>query len=117
VSALRRVGVATSYCDYVLHDGLAWFSGYVPENAPDAAVGPQVEDVLQQIEQSLAEIGGGKDRILQAVIWLADMADFAALNAVWDKWVAPGAAPARACVEAKLADPRYRLEIKIIVAV
>jgi enamine deaminase RidA (YjgF/YER057c/UK114 family) len=114
---LQRVAVATSYCDYVVHDRLAWFSGYVPENDPDAPMAGQVADVLHQIEQSLAEIGSGKDRILQAVVWLADMADFEALNAVWDAWVVPGAAPARACVEARLANPRYRLEIKIIAAV
>ena len=51
--------------------------------------------------------------MLQVVIWLADMADFAEMNAVWDAWVPEGHAPARACGEAKLA--RADLKVEIIV--
>ena len=67
--------------------------------------------------QSLAEIGSDKSRILHATIWLSDIAYYDAMNTVWDGWVVPGHAPARVCVESKLADPRYKLEIRIVAAV
>ena len=64
----------------------------------------------------LEEAGSSPSQLLQATIWLADMADFDAMNAVWDAWVPEGQAPARACGEAKLASPELKVEI-IIVAV
>jgi enamine deaminase RidA (YjgF/YER057c/UK114 family) len=38
------------------------------------------------------------------------------MNAVWDAWVAPGATPARACVEARLASLQYTVEIMVTAA-
>ncbi len=113
---LRRIGVAARYSDLVICDGVARFSGYVPETTPSQEIGAQTQDVLDQIAQSLTEIGSDKTKILQATIWLADMRDYEPMNAVWDAWVAPGAAPARACTQARLADPRYRIEIMIVAA-
>ena len=55
-------------------------------------------------------------RQLQATIWLADMADFAEMNAVWDAWVPEGHAPTRACGEARLATPEYKVEVILIAA-
>ena len=65
----------------------------------------------------LAEAGTDKSKLLTATIWLADMADFAGLNSVWDKWVVPGATPTRACVESKLAAPQFTVEIAVTAAV
>ena len=65
----------------------------------------------------LEKAGSDRSRILQAIIWLADMADFAEMNAVWDKWVVPGHTPARATGEAKLAAPEYRVEVIVTAAV
>mgnify|MGYP001070832474 CR=1 FL=1 len=67
-------------------------------------------------EALLAEAGSDATRILQCTIWLADMSDFAEMNAVWDAWVPKGHAPARACGEAKLATPDYRVELLITAA-
>jgi enamine deaminase RidA (YjgF/YER057c/UK114 family) len=53
---------------------------------------------------------------LSATIWLADMRDYDAMNAVWDAWVSPGNTPVRACVEARLAAPHWRVEIAVIAA-
>ncbi|HZW47875.1 MAG TPA: RidA family protein, partial [Microvirga sp.] len=69
-----------------------------------------------QIEQSLNEIGSDKSKLLQATIWLTDMAFYDEMNAVWDGWVVPGHTPARACVQARLADPGYALEIQVVAA-
>ena len=77
------------------------------------SVSEQTQDILGQIEQSLSEIGSDKSKLLQATIWLADIAFYDEMNVVWDAWVVPGQAPARACVEARLADPDYKLEIQV----
>ncbi|KAB0266731.1 RidA family protein [Microvirga brassicacearum] len=114
---IRRIGVAACYCDIAIHDGTAYFSGYVPEESAGDAVGAQTADILSQIDMSLAEIGSDKSRVLHATIWLSDIASYEAMNEIWDAWIAPGHAPARVCVESKLADPDYALEIRIIAAV
>lgn len=113
---IRRVGVAARYSDLVIHEGTAHFSGYVPEESLDGSVAEQTRDVLAQIDQSLAEIGSHKSRILQATIWLSDIGFYDDMNAVWDAWVVPEQAPARICVESKLAAPQYALEIRVIAA-
>jgi enamine deaminase RidA (YjgF/YER057c/UK114 family) len=113
---INRVGVAARYSDLVIHGNTAYFSGYVPETSIGQSVTEQTRDILGQIEQSLSEIGSDKSRLLQATIWLKDMSSYDEMNAVWDAWVAKGETPARACVEARLADPDYALEIQVIAA-
>ena len=70
--------------------------------------------MLAQIDALLAEIGSDKTHILSATIYLPDITDFAAMNAVWEAWVPPGQTPARATVEAKLASPDYKVEIQVV---
>lgn len=86
-------------------------------------VGPEGDDVVSQTRSALAEVdrllaltGSDKSRILSATIWLADIADFAAMNTVWDAWVDKANPPARATGEAKLAAPKYKVEIIIVAA-
>jgi enamine deaminase RidA (YjgF/YER057c/UK114 family) len=73
----------------------------------------QTKDVLAKIDALLAEAGTDKNALLSAYIWLPDIGDFAAMNAVWDAWLPAGAAPVRACVEARLADPKLKVEIQV----
>ena len=113
---IKRIGVAARYSDLVIHGNTAYFSGYVPETSLGQSVTEQTQDVLAQIEQSLTEIGSDRSKLLQATIWLTDMASYDEMNAVWDAWVMPGHTPARACVQARLADPEYALEIQVIAA-
>lgn len=116
MAEIRRIGVAARYSDLVIHERTAYFSGYVPETTLGLSVAEQTKDILGQIDQSLAEIGSDKSKILQATIWLANIGSYDEMNAVWDAWVSPGQAPARICVESKLADPGYALEIRVIAA-
>ena len=116
MTTISRVGIAARYSDLVIKDGVAYFSGYVPETSLGGSVTDQTKDVLDQIAQSLAEIGSDKTRLLSATIWLSDIGSYDEMNTVWDAWVAPGHAPARACVESKLADPDYALEIQVTAA-
>jgi enamine deaminase RidA (YjgF/YER057c/UK114 family) len=115
-AGINRVGVAARYSDLVILGDTAYFSGYVPETSAGRSVAEQTQDVLNQIEQSLEEIGSNKSRLLRATIWLADIGSYDAMNVVWDAWVVPDQAPARACVQSKLADPAYALEIQVIAA-
>ena len=71
----------------------------------------QTEQILARADELFAKAGTDKSRLLRANIWLADIADFAEMNAAWDAWVLPGCTPARATVESKLAGPGYRVEI------
>jgi enamine deaminase RidA (YjgF/YER057c/UK114 family) len=95
--------------------GTAYLAGQVADD-PSADISGQTQQVLAQIDDLLFEAGTDKAKILSATIYLADMADFGAMNAVWEKWVVPGQTPARATVEAKLAAPGYRVEIQVVAA-
>ncbi|MCR9274328.1 MULTISPECIES: RidA family protein [Mameliella] len=98
----------------VTHGETIYLAGQV--GTAGASVTQQTLDCLEKIDALLAEAGSDKTRILQCVIWLADMGDFAEMNAVWDAWVPEGHAPARACGEAKLATPDYKVEFIVIAA-
>lgn len=76
----------------------------------------QMESVLKKIENTLADLGSNKNMLLQVTIYLPDINQFDYMNIIWDKWIAPGFAPARATVEAKLAHPQYLIEIMAIAA-
>ena len=94
---------------------VAWLAGQVAAD-PTADIAGQTRAVLSQIDALLAEIGSDKTHILSATIYLPDIGDFAAMNAVWDAWVPQGHTPARATVEARLASPVYRIEIQVVAA-
>ena len=94
---------------------IAWLAGQVAAD-PAADITAQTRSVLAQIDALLAEIGSDKTQILSATIYLPDIKDFPLMNAVWDAWVPQGHTPARATVEAKLASPAYRIEIRIVAA-
>lgn len=93
----------------VIHGNTVYLAGQVGESRHD--ITGQTRDALARVDDLLAQAGSSREQMLQVTIWLADMADFAAMNAVWDAWVPAGHAPARACGEAKLADPALRVEI------
>lgn len=100
----------------VVHGDTVYTAGQVAEDL-DADVKGQTEQVLAKIDGLLADAGTDKSKLLSATIWLADMATFSEMNPLWDAWVSPGNTPARACVEARLAQPGYKVEIAVIAAV
>src|SRR5438034_519742 len=95
--------------------GPAYPAGQAADD-PTADVAGQTRQVLALIDGLLAEAGSDKTKLLSATIYLPDIGDFAAMNAVWEQWVVPGQTPARATVEAKLAAPEYRVEIQVVAA-
>jgi enamine deaminase RidA (YjgF/YER057c/UK114 family) len=111
---IRRLQPGPRMSQGVVHNGLVWLAGQVGAPGKDAT--EQTQAILANIDALLAEAGSSKSHLLQATIWLADMADFPAMNAVWDAWVDPQNTPARATGESRLATPDYRVEI-IVTAV
>lgn len=115
--AVQRLHVGDRMSQAVIHNGVVYLAGQVALEAPGASAAEQTKAILAQIDGLLAEAGSDKSKVLSATIWLADMADFAEMNTVWDAWVAPGDTPARACVESKLAAPQFTVEIGLVAAV
>ncbi|BEV71603.1 MULTISPECIES: RidA family protein [unclassified Paludibacterium] len=97
----------------VVVNGLIFLAGQVPGNT-DADATAQTADVLAQIDALLAELGSDKSKIVDTTIFLADLADYDAMNVAWDAWVPAGHTPARATVQAKLAKPEWKVEIKLV---
>jgi enamine deaminase RidA (YjgF/YER057c/UK114 family) len=108
--------MAKRYSEAALHNGVVYLAGQVPETTLEQDIGAQTAEVLAMIDRVLADCGSDKSRLLRVQIYLADLADYDGMNAVWDAWVVPGAAPPRATVEAKLAKPSYRVEIVVTAA-
>lgn len=114
MSEISRIDTGIRMSQAVVYNSTVYLAGQVGE--PGASVTEQTRTILERIEALLAQAGSDKTRLLQATIWLADMEDFSEMNAVWDAWVAPGHAPARACGESKLATPDYKVEIIVVAA-
>ena len=112
---IKRIQPDNRMSQAVVHNGVVYLAGQVGE--PHEDIVQQTRTTLAEIEALLAEAGSDKSRILMATIWLADMADFEAMNSVWDAWVDTANPPARATGEAKLAAPEYRVEIIVTAAV
>ena len=115
---IKRFNVENRYSDMAVFNGVAYLAGQVANNLSQDISG-QMREVLAMIDALLAQVKTDKSRILMATIYLADLADYADMNGVWDAWVADikGHAPPRATVQAKLANPNYKVEIVVTAAV
>lgn len=113
--SIQRHGTTVRFSDSVVHQGTV----YLVEVASnlDGDITAQTQNMLASVDKLLAQAGSDKSRILMATIYLPDMADYDGMNAVWDAWLPEGCAPARACVQAGLAKPGYRVEIALTAAV
>ena len=114
MAEITRIGTGARMSAGVVHNGTVYLSGQV--GTPGASVTQQTRDCLAHVDRILAEAGSDKTRILSTQIWLADMADFAEMNAVWDDWVPQGHTPARATGESRLVAPAYKVEIMVVAA-
>jgi enamine deaminase RidA (YjgF/YER057c/UK114 family) len=114
MSSMTRIEPGPRMSGAVVHNGVVHVSGKV--GAPGASVAEQTRAVLAEIDRTLALAGTDKSRLLTAQIWLSDIGTFDEMNAVWDAWVSPGNAPARATGEVKLAAPDYKVEIIVSAA-
>jgi enamine deaminase RidA (YjgF/YER057c/UK114 family) len=112
---IKRLHVGKRLSEAAIHNGTVYLAGQIADDATQDIAG-QTRQVLGHVERLLTEAGSDKSRILSAQIYIADLADFAGMNAVWDEWVVPGHTPPRATVEAKLANPAWRVEVVVVAA-
>ena len=111
---IQRHGVTSRWSDAVIHGGIAYFVEVADD--PKQDMHGQVAQILAQIDARLSLVGSDRTRMLQVLIYVADLADGPVLNALWDNWVPAGHAPARACVQVGLS-PGYRVEMVVTAAV
>lgn len=113
--AIQRIGTTRRFSDAVIHNGLVYLVE-VPPN-PESDITEQTTQLLASIERLLDRCGSSKSHLLQVTVYLRDLQDYEAMNLVWDAWVPDGTAPVRACVQAALANPAYRVEMALVAAV
>lgn len=113
---IKRYGSNGRYSSAVVHNDVLYLCGQTcDEDILDVKFQTQV--VLKQIDDLLDSHGSDKEHILSATIYLKNIKDYDAMNEIWDAWVVKDKEPARACVEAKLADESILVEISIIAAI
>jgi len=112
--SIKRIKTGARMSEAVVHGSTVYLAGQV---AKGEGVTAQTKAVLGQIDALLAEAGTDKTKILSATIYLADIATFGEMNAVWEAWVPQGNTPARATLEAALATTEYKVEIVVVAAV
>lgn len=115
MSNIQRFHVGARLSEMAVHNGTVYLAGQVPDD-PTKDIAGQTAEVLANIDKLLTEAGTDKSRILMAQIFLADLAEFPGMNAVWDAWVVPGQTPPRATVQAKLARPEWKIEVVVTAA-
>lgn len=111
---IKRIEVGPRMSQAVVHNGTVYLAGQVGRGA---TVSEQTSDMLDSIDRWLKEAGSDKSRILSVTIWLANISDFSEMNVVWDAWVDAENTPARACVEGRLATPKFLVEAMVTAAV
>ena len=113
---ILRGGTTPRYSDFTVHGGVVYCVEVPTDETAD--IRTQTAAMLASLETLLASAGSGKDRLLMATLYLTDMADYDAVNAVWEAWLPPGCAPSRACVQVvRLAAPGWKVEIAVQAAV
>ncbi|MBN8489127.1 MAG: RidA family protein [Burkholderiales bacterium] len=113
---IQRFDVGPRMSEMAVHNGTVYLAGQVAADGSQDIQG-QTRQVLDAIDALLARAGSDKTKILRAQIFLADLADFSAMNSVWEAWVVAGHTPPRATVQAALAKPEWKIEIVVTAAV
>ena len=107
---IRRLAEEARLSGAVVAGGMIWLAGQVADDA-SADAEAQTADILRQIDALLAEAGTDKRALVSAQVVLADIADAPAMNRAWDRWLDPGAKPARMTIQAALVNPDWKVEI------
>ena len=117
MSNINRMETSDRMSKIVIHNNTVYLCGQVgaDSDGPLSMTG-QTETMLARVDSLLEQAGSSRDLILSATIYVRDMKDFSEMNQIWDSWVPKGHAPARACVEAKMARPDLLVEISVVAA-
>jgi enamine deaminase RidA (YjgF/YER057c/UK114 family) len=109
---IQRFDCGTRLSEMAVHNRTVYLAGQVAADASHDIAG-QTRQVLAQIDALLARAGSDKRKLLMVQIYLADLADFAKMNEVWEAWLPGGCAPPRATVQAALAKPEWKIEVVV----
>jgi len=112
---IKRIGTNERLSPIVKHNGVIYLSGQLCSDETQG-IQHQTTTMLEKVDNLLAEAGSDKRHILSATLYLKSMNDYADLNSVWNDWLPEGCAPARACVEAKMARESLLVEVSVIAA-
>jgi len=112
---VQRFEVGPRMSEMAVHNGVCYLAGQVAADGSQD-IGGQTKQVLGAIDALLKQAGTDKTKILRAQIFLANIAEFPGMNAVWDQWVVAGHTPPRATVQAALAKPEWKVEIVVTAA-
>jgi len=112
---ITRHHVGPRMSQAVEHNNVVYLAGQVADD-PKADITGQTQQILAKIDKLLAECGSSKSKLLWAQLWVTDMRNFQAMNAVWDGWVDPDNPPVRAGLCSALAAPPYLVEIMVMAA-
>jgi enamine deaminase RidA (YjgF/YER057c/UK114 family) len=116
MSAIIRIDQNARRSRASVHGDFVFLAGQVADDK-NADIATQTRQALAKVDDMLARAGTDKSRLMSVQVWLRDIADFEAMNAVYDAWVVPGEAPTRACCGGvALADPAFRVEIIAVAA-
>jgi len=113
--SITRMETGQRMSRIVIHNNTVYLCGQVAEDA-SAGIEEQTRTMLAKVDALLEQAGSDREHILSATVYVRDMKDFAGMNAVWDAWVPEGHAPARACVEARMARPELLVEVSVTAA-
>jgi enamine deaminase RidA (YjgF/YER057c/UK114 family) len=113
--SITRMETGQRMSRIVIHNNTVYLCGQVAADA-SADITEQTQTMLDKVDALLEQAGSDREHVLSATVYVRDMKDFAAMNAVWDAWVPEGHAPARACVEARMARPELLVEVSVIAA-
>lgn len=112
--SIKRIEPAKRMSAAVIHGNTVYLAGQVGEGT---SVTEQSKSALAEVDRLLALAGTDKSKILQTIIYLSDMANFAEMNAVWEGWIDPANPPARATSQGALATPDYKVEFIVTAAI
>jgi len=113
--SIQRQEIKQRMSRIVIHNDTIYLCGQVCKDATQG-ITEQTATMLEKVDELLLQAGSDREHMLSATVYLRDMKDFAAMNEVWDAWVPEGHAPARACVEARMARPELLVEISVTAA-
>jgi enamine deaminase RidA (YjgF/YER057c/UK114 family) len=113
--SLRKIGGSARFSAISIHNGQVHLAGQVSQ-LKDGDIAAQSRDVFAKVDDLLDQAGTTRENLISVQIWLANMDDYAGMNTIWDEWVAPVAPPTRVCVEARMAQPHYLIEVLAIAA-
>jgi enamine deaminase RidA (YjgF/YER057c/UK114 family) len=114
--SIERFEKNNMYSNAVIHNETIYISGQYAERNLDSNFELQIKETLENIDRVLSKMGSSKSKLLSTCVYLHDINNFDAMNAQWELWVDSQNPPARATVEAKLADERMQIEISCIAA-